>query len=461
MRRALALALLLSSSLARAHGGLPISQHILRQNGSDTMYVPVVYWGLWVGVAGGPWKWICEEMINSYRYRKFALSTDGTFYTTDVKGVTLSTDHGCTWTAATGALAMLHTSDVAVDPVDGATAYVATGDGGTVTDDGGVLPASNGIFVTHDHGAHWMPLQGLASQSARLFQSVAVAPSDASTIYATSGDVTAPFTPVAHRSSDGGAHFTSTTLALTVQGVTPHALELLAVDPRNPQVVWARAVADVGGTTPAPRHALVRSSDGGASWVDLFETPATTEPSGQTHGVDGVAIDAGRGAVYVATNGVGMSSGLITGADAADSTAPILHPTGTLDVAQCVDVHGGALYACSSQYRPDFAAIARSTDGAQSFTSVLDYVATVGPVDCPSGTPVGDNCPMYWYTYGAQLGISFDGGVPDGGTMMPPPARHGCGCDVGGSDGNRGGAAVALVLALWLVWRAARRTASG
>lgn len=46
MRRALVVgaALLGASSLARAHGGLPISQHILRQNGGDQTFVPVVFW---------------------------------------------------------------------------------------------------------------------------------------------------------------------------------------------------------------------------------------------------------------------------------------------------------------------------------------------------------------------------------------------------------------------------------
>jgi hypothetical protein len=46
VRRAVAASLLLWSALARAHGGLPVSSGILRQAGSDTMYVPVVYWGL-------------------------------------------------------------------------------------------------------------------------------------------------------------------------------------------------------------------------------------------------------------------------------------------------------------------------------------------------------------------------------------------------------------------------------
>src|SRR5207302_7033177 len=143
-----------------AHGGLPVSQHILRQNGGNQMFVPVVFWGLWVSQPDGRWKWICEELINQNRFRKFALSTDGAFYTTDVRGLTQSTDHGCTWTPATGDIANLHTTDVAVDPLDGATAWASTGDGGSVLPDGGTVAAVNAVYVTHDHGVTWTALAG-------------------------------------------------------------------------------------------------------------------------------------------------------------------------------------------------------------------------------------------------------------------------------------------------------------
>lgn len=454
MRRALAAALLLWPALAQAHGGLPVSQQILRQAGADTMYVPVVFWGLWVGQAGGPWHWICEEMINGYRFRKFALSTDGTFYATDTKGVTRSTDHGCTWTAATGAIAGLHTTDVQVDPVDGATAWVATGDGGTVLPDGGIQPAVNAVYVTHDHGATWTALAGLAAQSDRIFQTVRVAPSDPKTLYVTSAAQMTPFAPALHRSGDAGASFTPTALAYMLDGVAPHALELLAVDPRNTMVVWARAVAEVPvGADTVTRHALLRSSDGGATWSEVLKADAVNEASGQTRGIDGVAFDTTAGRVYVATR-----TGLYAGDDAGGAGVPALAPTGNLSQTQCVDVHGGDVYACSSQFPPDNAAIARSSDGAQTFASALNYVDTLGPVeDCPKGTPVADNCPSYWYMYGAQLGISFDGGVADLGGKMPKSG--GCGCTVGAVGTSAGGALFALALLALAVRTAAKSAA--
>jgi len=434
VRRALAATtLLLASSLAQAHGGLPVSQHILRQNGGDQMFVPVVFWGLWVSQPDGRWKWICEELINQNRYRKFALSTDGAFYTTDIKGLTQSRDNGCTWTAATGAISMLHTTDVDVDPVDGATAYASVGDGGTVLPDGGIVPAANSVFVTHDHGATWTPLSTLATD--RLYASVRVAPSSAQTVYATSNVPTTPFQCTTHRSINGGAAFTDAPLNYMLDATEPHALELLAIDPRSADVLWARATAEVPtGATSVTRHALLRSTDGGTTWSEMYKLDAVMEASGQTRGIDGVAFDVAAKRVYVATR-----TGLLSGSDDGSATVPTLAPTGTLSQTQCVDVHGGALNVCSSQFPPDNAAIAESTDNGATFHSVLNYVDTVGPVDCPAGTPVGDLCPSYWYMYGAQLGISFDGGTSggDGGMMMMP--HGGCGCSIGAVESAMGG----------------------
>ena len=255
-------------------------------------------------------------MINTNRFRKFALSTDGTFYTTDTKGITRSTDHGCTWTAVTGDLATLHTTDLDVDPVDGATAWVSTGDGGTIAPDGFVTAAVNGVFVTHDHGATWAPAAGLTAQSARIFDSVRVAPSSAQVVYASSNNQSSPFAVAVHRSPDGGANFTTTALTYQLDGVDPHALEVLAVDPRDSNVVWARALAQVPeGATTVDRHGLLRSSDGGATWAEIYKADSVTEASGQTRGIDDVAFDLANNRVYVATR-----TGVLAGSDDGSAT---------------------------------------------------------------------------------------------------------------------------------------------
>jgi hypothetical protein len=406
---ALVLVLLATPREASAHGGLPVSQYVLSQSGDPRLYVPVVYWGLWIGDGKGPWTWICEEEINTNRNRRFAVSADGTFYVTDVNGLELSGDRGCTWTPFSGApLKDMHTSDIDVDPVDGATAYVTTDSGATPNADGGVDPPANGVYVTHDHGTTFVRAAALAAYAAREFSSVRVAPSDPHRIYVTSGLGAVPL--MLHVSTDSGASYTARPIAATVDGAAPYKAEILAVDPRAPDVLYLRLSAIVGGTN---KHALLRTIDAGVSVAQLAELEVITAPSGMTRGIDGVAVDVGRGRVFVATAG-----GVLAGDDPGGAPSVTLTKTGNLSQAQCVAVRGGSLYACSSAFSPDFAALARSDDGGQTFVPVLEYADTKGVVDyCAKGTPVADKCPDYWRTYGAQLGVNFSGdaGVDGGG----------------------------------------------
>jgi hypothetical protein len=437
--------LLFCSSLAWAHGGLPVSQRILRQAGGDTMYVPVIFWGVWVGQPGQPWKWICEEEINNYKQRRMVLSTDGTFYTSDARGLTISTDHGCTWRSFQGELTQKRVTDLTVHPTDGATAWVASGDGTQIDADGGEAPPDNALYVTHDHGGTFQRVPGLASSSARMFQGVRVAPSDASVIYVTSESPTPPFAPILHRSVDGGTTFTDLPVGYQIDGNPPSTIEPFAVDPRDPQVVWLRVTAS---TTGASKQALLRSADGGATFAEILVLDGMINPSGSSYGIDGLAIDAANGKVYAAT-----AQGVYAGTDPGGAATVTLAKTGNLSQAQCIDVHGGSVYACSNNYAPDNAALAQSDDGAQSFSSILRYVDTEGPIDCPAGTPVGDNCPFYWLTYGSQLGIEFtDGGLPVRDMGDSPGGSGGCSCDLG-AGGTGLGAALAMMVLLALLAR--------
>jgi hypothetical protein len=440
-------AMVLASTVAHAHGGLPVSLAVVHQPGSNTLYVPVVFWGLWVGSDGGPWTWICEEKINTYRTRKYAVSSNGTFYATDTRGLTRSTDQGCTWTAVTGELATRRVPQVSVDPDDGSTAFAVTADGVGTDDDGGALSPDNALYVTHDRGANFMRLPGLAAHSTRLLQTVMVAPGSGKIVYVASADPLMGSGPAIHRSGDAGMSFTTHAIANTIDGAAPYALEILAVDPRDANVVYLRGFATVAG---AARQVLLRSIDGGASFAEILKQDGVSTPSGLSKGIDGVAIDVPRNKVYVAT-----SMGMYAGSDTGGAAAVTLAKTGNLSQAQCVEVRDGKIFACSNNYDPDQAALARSDDGAQSFKKVFQYYETQGPVSCPKGTPVGDDCPFYWETYGTQLGILFDGGIGDGGKPPDPP---GCGCDVGGRPAGLAVAAVAVALAgVWLAARRARR----
>jgi hypothetical protein len=366
------------------------------------------------------------------------------FVTNDTRGLQVSTDGGCTWGHVTGELAPLRMADVAADPVDGATAYAVSDDGGSTDGDGAVKLASNGLFITHDHGQTFARAAGLAAPlDQRLFHSVKLAPSDAMTVYVTSTQNGIPFAPMVHASPDGGATFSSLPLSYQLDGQTPYSLEVMAIDPRDKRVIYVRvfaAIPDVDAGT-IPREALLRSIDGGATFTEIWKMNGIVNPSsGLSRGIDGVAVDPMRGLVLVAT-----ATGLLSGADPGSAASVTLAATGGLSQAQCVEAHGATIFACASNYAPDNAALAQSADGAHMFSSVMQYVDTVGPIDCPAGTPVGDVCPMVWQMYatGLGIGVAVDGGA-DGGAPHPHP---GCSCALGAAGGGAG-FALAIALAL-------------
>jgi hypothetical protein len=425
---------------AHAHGGLPSSHQILRNPQTDTYYVNVLYWGIWVGKPGGPWEVLCEEDINGNRLRRIGVSADGVIYATDLQGVTVSSDRGCSFKQTTGELATLPSTDVATDPQDGAVAYATTAASGA---------AMNGLFVTRDRGSSFMRVAGLAAPVGRQFLSVRIAPSTPRAIYVTSRLSATPYAPMIHRSTDGGNTFTDLPISYQLDGATtPLVTEVLAVDPRNTLVVYVRAYSET-------RHALLRSTDGGATFTEILKQDGVSAPLGQSRGIDDVAIDTVRGQLFVAT-----ATGLYKGADPGGAATLLLQKTGNLSQARCVAIHDGAVLACSSQFAPDSAAVGRSSDGTAPFESVLDYAQTAGPLDCPVGTPVGDNCPTTWQMYKSQLGVGVPSG--DGGTGPAPmeDPGGGCGCVLGRSVENRAAgalAAIAAALALTAYHRRRRR----
>jgi hypothetical protein len=449
----LALLLGLCASLpprrARAHGGLPISRQLLFDGQGGTL-VSVSFWGLWVGRAGQPWRWICEEAINDFRARHYLRGGDGTLYVTDRLGLMRSTDGGCTFAPVGGELSSRSISQLVADPVEPQTLWASTGE--SIADDAS-LRIEGALWVSRDRGQSFARVLTLP----RLIQSVAVSSSAPSVIYLASVDGQSA-DPSLHRSTDGGATFVDLPVTVTPEGEPLRALRLLAIDPRSPDVLYLRGQSSV--TTDAgvvTRQSLLRSTDGGATHLSLLSVDTQPSTVGAPSGIDGVAIDGVRGFVYVAT-----TRGLFAATDGAGGTAPgaalALEPRGGLSVARCVEVDPstGTVWVCSSNYAPDFAAVASAGPGATAFNSALLYDQTVGVIGCAASTPVGAICPQIFTTYADQLGIGPD--RVDGGTTPTPQPGSGCGCAIGGASSQRGSASpLWLLAALGLVHRGRRR----
>jgi photosystem II stability/assembly factor-like uncharacterized protein len=210
-------------------------------------------------------------------------------------GILVSTNGGVTWgdlsagptTVSVQSLIADATSPgVAYAATDGRGVFKRTADGwqsanyGLTTLDVRVLTAgashpavifagtSDGVFKSTDRAASWQPLPGFPRVP---ISALAVDTLKASTVYAiaANGGI--------YRSTDGGA--SSEELARRLD--TTAGLPSLALDPRDPETVWAAG----GG--------LLKSSDGGRDWRNAGLV-------GPTHAL---ALDANNPAiVYVATD---------------------------------------------------------------------------------------------------------------------------------------------------------------
>ncbi len=388
MRRlALACVLLLPSTVL-GHGGPPMSEQIVMRGAQ--LVVPTYFWGVFLGTDGGPWRWICEEVINQDQARLWAMAGDGTYHVTDYQGVTSSRDGGCTWVAATGEIASRTTVGLVADPANEKRAWAVTSEGKHVP--------WNALFRTDDDGVTWTP----AMQADEYLTGPALSP-DGRTIYVV-GVARTGSALTLHVSQNGGMSFTDSPLVITVDGMATSVVEPLAVDASDPSIAYVRVRTDFAG------QLLFKGTNYGAAWSEQFRLDGV---------INNVAFDAPRKAVLVA---VGPSQ---TGAPKAGLMRSVnggsFSAFSDLSRAQCVTVSGDKVYACSWNFAPDQKAVARSDDGGEHFQKVFQYVETVGPIEtCPMSTPVGRECPHNWEMYADQLGISLarDAGT-DAGTAPP------------------------------------------
>jgi photosystem II stability/assembly factor-like uncharacterized protein len=159
-------------------------------------------------------------------------------------------------------------SDIALDPADPYTFYVALGTGGVMktTDNGGSF---DGIF---EH-------ESVASVGA-----VAVAPSDPKTVWVGSGEAndrnSSSWGDGVYLSTDGGGTFKNVGLK------TSHAIARIVVHPRDPRTAYVAAAGDVW--TFGGERGCYKTTDAGATWKRILSAPA---PYTDRVGCGDIAID--------------------------------------------------------------------------------------------------------------------------------------------------------------------------
>lgn len=159
-------------------------------------------------------------------------------------------------------------SDIALDPSDPRTFYVAL--------------ATGGLMKTSDEGASFKAVfehEAVASTGA-----VAVAPSSAKVVWLGTGEAndrnSSGWGNGVYRSTDGGATWSQAGLTGS------KAIARLVVHPSDPETAWAAAMGDLW--MPSAERGLYKTTDGGRTWKAVLVAPA---PYGDRVGAGDVAID--------------------------------------------------------------------------------------------------------------------------------------------------------------------------
>jgi photosystem II stability/assembly factor-like uncharacterized protein len=152
-------------------------------------------------------------------------------------GLWKSTDAGTTWASNTDTLLSLGITDIAIDPANTNTMFIATGDGDASDDFSiGVLKSTDGGMTWQSTGLSWQTSQG------SLLSRLLMHPDDPNTLIAAGSGI--------HKTTDGGATWVQTS------SVRIHDLEF---KPGDPGTLYAAGAASN----------IYRSTDGGDSWVSM------------------------------------------------------------------------------------------------------------------------------------------------------------------------------------------------
>jgi photosystem II stability/assembly factor-like uncharacterized protein len=221
-----------------------------------------------------------------------AVADEGVNGLTGNTGIWKSTDGGATFTNTTKSIPNLSGTDdftdVVIDPTTPQTVYAAIG---TV-----VGAPANGVYKSTNGGGTWTAAGNFPGGSLDSVIRVAISPSTPQTLYAA---VTDPFSfglRSMQKSTDGGATWATLTSTPNYLGSQGFYDSTLAVDPTNANTVYAGGAGDPTATGSL----IIRSTDGGQSWIDISGVKANTSGPHADH--HGIGFDA-NGKLLVGTDG--------------------------------------------------------------------------------------------------------------------------------------------------------------
>jgi photosystem II stability/assembly factor-like uncharacterized protein len=409
---------------ASANGRAPASSSIAFQQGNDNEIAVGLTFGLVLSHDGGKtWAWICEDAIgySGIYDPHYSLGPTGTLFATSYNGVKVMRD-GCTFSPTPAGTTFASAGLLASDQ----TYYYAASQ-----------PADPMSHIAGDFGLYKLTGDAMAqtplappTTMVSWWQTLAVAPSDPQRLYLTGysfvpGAADTAKAPLLFRSEDGGASWIPLPIDLaTVQMMSRSVLDIVAIDPRNPDHLYARVEVEDNTLSDA----IYRSVDKGATWKRI-EGKHTT--------INAFLARAG-GDLVLATQATGAE----VSHDDGDTWTPL---DGAPHITCLAENAAHEVWACTQNYTfsslpADGGGVMKTTDLA-TWTKVLRYEELTDTVSCAAGTPQHDSCDMMWCGMCAQLGCHPSPSYACPVAMEAPPSKAGC-CDTGS------GSATALAMAL-------------
>jgi hypothetical protein len=364
-----ALALALAPSPARADGAFPDSQTILAPADRPHEILLATNFGVVrTEDDGQTWTWSCEQDGNSFGllYQLGAPPADR-LYTVSLKRLTFSDDVACTWQIAAGMLTGMDVVDDFADPTSpGRALAVALPEGDA--------PGSYTVFESADGGATFGNVRYTAASGDRI-TGIEIARADPKTIYLTmtsqAGDGgTTAFLRKLVRSRDGGATW-------MVQDLTPAlgtgSIALLAVDRDNPLRVFMRLGADGPGG-----ERLAVTDDGGVTARSALQLAG---------GVMQAFVRASTGTILVG-GVVGLANALYRSRDGAVTFESVPGPPNFRALAE----RDGVFY-CAADDVADGFAVGSSLDEGTTWQPLLRF-EDIQAIDGCVSTQCQDQCQM-------------------------------------------------------------------
>jgi hypothetical protein len=388
----LAAAAWLLAGHSRANGRFPAADQLIIDPLDPLHIVARTTFGFVESRDGGKnWAWTCEEIIGRIANQDppFAVTGDGSVVVAvPFEGVSITHDHGCTWTRAPAPLADQLAVDVTLEPSDPAGVVVLTSTNDTPADAGPMAPPEflNLVVETKDHGVTWA-LRGVPLARDFIASTIEIAASDPQRIY-TSGVFGDPLVGAIDRSEDGGKTWIRTSVPT---GKDLGGVYISAVDAQNPDRLFVRVLALANPLTNATPTTLLASSDKGATWTEVAKTDEA---------MLGFALSPDGSKLAYGTIGHGVFVG------PSDGSAPLEKVSSIQN--RCLTWSAAGLYACGTDLgrglpmttppSPEPAetfAVGLSHDMGKTYDTLYKLTETC-PNVCPDDSRFNRVCRMTW-----------------------------------------------------------------